>query len=97
MEASKRAKTEKIASSLVKCEGFTYCFLRLQWRGALQDCTANKEYYLEVMRRLREAIRQKRIELWKNQSWILHHDNATGPQFAACGCIFDQKLNCNHA
>ena len=28
------------------------------------------------MRRLREAIHQKRTELWKNQSWILHHDNA---------------------
>ena len=27
------------------------------------------------MRRLREAIYQKRTELWKNQSWILHHDN----------------------
>ena len=23
-----------------------------------------------------EAVRQKRTELWKNQSWILHHDNA---------------------
>ena len=29
------------------------------------------------MRRLREAIRQKLTELQKNQSWILHHDNAT--------------------
>ena len=38
--------------------------------------TVNKEYYLEVMRRLREVIRQKRTELWKNQSWILHHDIA---------------------
>ena len=28
--------------------------------------TVNKEYYLEVMRRLRETIRQKRTELWKN-------------------------------
>jgi len=27
------------------------------------------------MRRLREAIRKKRPELWNNQ-WILHHDNA---------------------
>ena len=27
------------------------------------------------MRRLREAIRQKLTELWKNLSWILHHDN----------------------
>ena len=31
-----------------------------------QVCTINKEYYLEVMRRLREAIRQKRRELWIN-------------------------------
>jgi len=38
--------------------------------------TVNKEYYLEVMRRLREAIRRKRPELWQNNSWILHHDNA---------------------
>ena len=28
------------------------------------------------MRRLREAIREKRPELWKNNSWLLHHDNA---------------------
>ena len=41
-----------------------------------QGRTVNKEYYLEVMRRLREAIRKKRPELWKNNSWILHHDNA---------------------
>ena len=33
------------------------------------------EYYLEVRRQLREAIRQKRTELWKNKSCILHHDN----------------------
>ena len=30
-----------------------------------QDRTLNKEYYLKVMRRLRETIYQKRIELWK--------------------------------
>lgn len=39
--------------------------------------TVNKEYYKEVMQRLREAIRLKRSELWKNKSWILHHDNAS--------------------
>ena len=32
--------------------------------------TINKEYYLDVLRRLREAIRKN--------SWILHHDNAPG-------------------
>ena len=48
----------------------------MHYEFLLQSRTANKEYYLEVMRRLREAINQKRAELWKNQSWILHHDNA---------------------
>jgi len=28
------------------------------------------------MRRLREAIRLKRKDLWANISWILHQDNA---------------------
>lgn len=38
--------------------------------------TVNKEYYLSVMRRLREAIRLKRPNLWKDKNWFLHHDNA---------------------
>jgi len=41
-----------------------------------EGTTVNKEYYLQVMRRLREAIRRKRPDLWKNNSWLLHHDNA---------------------
>ena len=36
----------------------------------------NKECYSSVMRRLREAIRLKRPDLWKDNSWFLHHDNA---------------------
>ncbi|UYV81528.1 hypothetical protein LAZ67_20001451, partial [Cordylochernes scorpioides] len=41
-----------------------------------QGRTVNKEYYLQVVRNLREAIRQKRPDLWKNKNWLLHHDNA---------------------
>ncbi|UYV71879.1 CLCN3 [Cordylochernes scorpioides] len=41
-----------------------------------QGRTVNKEYYLQVMRNLREAIHQKRPDLWKNKNWLLHHDNA---------------------
>ncbi|UYV65616.1 hypothetical protein LAZ67_3004868 [Cordylochernes scorpioides] len=41
-----------------------------------QGRTVNKEYYLQVMRNLREAIRQKRPDLWKNKNWLLHLDNA---------------------
>ena len=40
-------------------------------------CIANgKEYYLNVMKRLREQIRRKGADLWKENSWILHHDIA---------------------
>ena len=38
--------------------------------------TVNKEYHLGVIKRFREAIRQKRPDLWANNSWILHHGNA---------------------
>lgn len=52
------------------------------WKGVVHHeflppgRTVNKEYYLEVLRHLREAIRKKRPELWENKSFILHHDNA---------------------
>ena len=38
--------------------------------------TVNKEYYLAVLRRLREAIRRKRPDFWADISWVFHHDNA---------------------
>jgi len=31
---------------------------------------------LEVLKRLREKVRRKRLELIAKNSWILHHDNA---------------------
>ena len=37
--------------------------------------TINKEYFMVVLRRLREAIRRKRPDLWADNSWIFHHDN----------------------
>jgi len=36
----------------------------------------NKEYYLEVMKRLRGAVGRKRPHLWRGKKWLLHHDNA---------------------
>jgi transposase len=32
---------------------------------------------LEVLKRLLEKVRRKRPELFANNSWILHHDNAS--------------------
>jgi hypothetical protein len=36
----------------------------------------NKEYYLEVILHLRDAIWCKRTDLWASHNWQLHHDNA---------------------
>jgi len=36
----------------------------------------NKDYYIEVLRRLRDALRRKRQQLWASGDWHLHHDNA---------------------
>ena len=52
----------KSTSSSVKC-GFFDCNGVVHHKSFPQARTVNKEYYLEVMRRLREAIRQKRTEL----------------------------------
>ena len=38
--------------------------------------TINKEFCVEVLRRLREPVRRKRPEKWRDGDWILHHDNA---------------------
>ncbi|PNF42337.1 hypothetical protein B7P43_G03673, partial [Cryptotermes secundus] len=37
--------------------------------------TVNKEYYKEVLRHLRDAVRRKRPKLWEARNWQLHHDN----------------------
>ena len=38
--------------------------------------TINKEYYVEVLERLRDAVRRKRPRFWSSGDWLLHHDNA---------------------
>jgi histone-lysine N-methyltransferase SETMAR len=40
-----------------------------------QGRTVNQHCYLEILARLREAVRRRRLELWPD-AWILHHDNA---------------------
>jgi hypothetical protein len=38
--------------------------------------TINKEYYLEVIHHLRDAVRLKGLDLWAACNWQLHHDDA---------------------
>ena len=38
--------------------------------------TVNKEYYVEVLRKFRKRLRQKRPALFKSGQWHFHQDNA---------------------
>jgi hypothetical protein len=38
--------------------------------------TVNGKFYCEVLKQLKEGIRRKRPDKWKNNNWLLHHDNA---------------------
>jgi histone-lysine N-methyltransferase SETMAR len=40
-----------------------------------QGRTVNRQCCLEILARLREAVRWRRPEFWSD-AWILHHDNA---------------------
>uniref|UniRef100_A0A8C4Q143 Transposase n=1 Tax=Eptatretus burgeri TaxID=7764 RepID=A0A8C4Q143_EPTBU len=38
--------------------------------------TVNQYVYKEILRRLMRSVRDKRRDLWENNDWVLHHDNA---------------------
>ena len=99
MKAVRRAKTEKALQSRLNVKVFLTVLFdgngMVHHEFLPQGHKVNREYYLEVMRRLSEAICQKRIELWKNHSWILHHKNA--PVHTAMLVSFWPKQNRDHA
>ncbi|GFX02083.1 mariner Mos1 transposase [Trichonephila clavipes] len=51
---------------------------RCRWNreDAPQGQAMSKEFYLDVVRKLREAVRRKRPVLWASSRWMLHHDGA---------------------
>ena len=52
------------------CEGV------VQYQLAPRRQTINKEYYVKVLKRLRDAVRIKRPHFWSSGDWLVHHDNA---------------------
>ena len=52
------------------CEGVVH------YEFATRGQTINKEYYVEVLKRLRDAVRRKRPRFWSSGDWLLHHDKA---------------------
>ena len=60
--------------------------------------TINKEFYLEVLRRLRESVRRKRPEKWRDGDWILQHENAPArTHFTSYAVVFGQTRHCSVA
>jgi len=41
-----------------------------------QGQTVNQQFFLEVLKRLRDAVRRKSPKLWQSGEWLLHQDNA---------------------
>jgi hypothetical protein len=39
--------------------------------------TVNKETYIDILRRLRDAVRRKRPEKWRTKRWFLPHEDAS--------------------
>jgi hypothetical protein len=70
----KIAKTKKSMAGQVEYESHVDSFVHHELLH--QGQTVNVWYYLEVLKRLRENVRRKRPQLWRNNSWFLHHDNA---------------------
>jgi hypothetical protein len=92
---SPRMKKARMSKSKAKAMMIVFFNIRdvimIEWVPEGQ--TVNQKYYLEVLTKLRERVRKKRPELWKNKSWILHKDNApahnaiAAKQFLTDKCI----------
>ena len=61
-----RSKTKVMLLAFFDSEGI------IHHEYAPDGQTINKEF----LRRLRESVRRKRPEKWRDDDWILHHDNA---------------------
>jgi len=61
--------------------------------------TVNSRFYCEVLRRLRDKVRSHHPQLWREQTWLLHHDNALAhtavltQQFLAANKIPTHRTN----
>jgi len=80
MEDCQFPTTKKVPSVQIKSQNnvadFFFYIRIVHYEFVPTRQTVNQIYYLEVLERLREKIRWKRLELFASNSWILHHDNA---------------------
>ena len=92
MEDAHFTETEKSKTSEVKCENDALFPpppppLPPPRCSTNPGQTVNQEFYLEILRRLRENVRRKRRELWRSGDSFLDHDNAPA-HTAVCDPVF---------
>ncbi|UYV83495.1 hypothetical protein LAZ67_23001230 [Cordylochernes scorpioides] len=73
-----RFKKARVIKSKLKCLLITFFDVKglVHYEFVPEGQTINQHYYLDILRRLREAVRQKRPEKWHQKNWFFHHDNA---------------------
>jgi len=81
MEKCINSETKKgEASQISNVKTMLICFFDIKglvhFEFIPQGQTVNQQFYLEVPKRLRDAVRRKRPELKRSGEWLLHHDNA---------------------
>ena len=79
MEKSGVTSTEEGKASEKQHQSMLICFF--DQKGIVHKefvppgLTVNAAFYVEVLKRLRENVRRKRPDQWRNNTWLLHHDN----------------------
>ena len=57
--------------------------------------TVNGHFYMQVLQRLRDAVRWKRHDKWQGE-WFLHHDNAPSHTSLVVQQFLAKKHSCHH-
>ena len=65
-----RSHVKSMLIIFIDCEGVVH------YEFSPRGQTINKECYVEVLKRLRDAVRRKRPRFWSSGDWLLRHDNA---------------------
>jgi hypothetical protein len=80
METSVIPEAKESTAGPLQRQGFVDCFFDsrgvMHHEYAPQGQTVTKEYYEDVLCRLRNAVRRKQPDLWAAKTWQLHPNNA---------------------
>ena len=73
-----RPKKAKQSKSKVKVMLITFFVVRgiVHSEFLSHNQTINQQVYRQILLHLLRSVRRKRRDLWQNNSWLLHHDNA---------------------